>query len=241
MVLAPEHPLVDRITTDAQREAVDAYREQAASPGPGHAQEDGQDQDGRVHGWVRRQSRDQARTIPVWIADYVLMEYGTGAIMAVPGHDERDFEFATQFDLPIVRVVAPAGEDAAAPLAEAYTGPGVLVNTGEFDGLGVRRGQVARHRSGWRGRGWARRAINYRLHDWTIIAAALLGSAHPHPVLRRVRRGPRARGPAARAAARWSRTSSRTRRAISPAGAARGVVRHGLPVVRRAARAAKRT
>jgi leucyl-tRNA synthetase len=179
MVLAPEHPLVDRLTTDAQREAVDAYRKQASS------------QD-----LVTRKKTDKSKTgvwtgghavnpatkqeIPVWIADYVLMEYGTGAIMAVPGHDERDFEFATQFGLPIVRVVAPEGADADAALAEAYTGPGVLVNSGEFDGLGVDDGK-SRVTEWLAGMGLGEKRINYRLHDWTISRQRYWGP--PIPIL----------------------------------------------------------
>src|SRR5688572_16053891 len=166
MVLAPEHPLVEQLTTDGQRAAVDEYRRQASA------------QD-----LVTRKKTDKTKTgvwtggyavnpatrqeVPVWIADYVLMEYGTGAIMAVPGHDERDFEFARQFGLPIVRVVAGEGEDADTALAEAYTGPGRLVNSGRFDGMEVAesKGAVTEWLAGM---GLGEQRINYRLHDWTI-------------------------------------------------------------------------
>ena len=136
MVLAPEHPLVERLTTPAQREAVTAYRAAAAAKDlvarkTGDKEKTGVATGGHV---VNPATGEQ---IPVWIADYVLMDYGTGAIMAVPGHDERDFAFATKFGLPIVRVVAPAGGEADAPLEEAYVDnvAGVLVNSGAFDGL----------------------------------------------------------------------------------------------------------
>jgi leucyl-tRNA synthetase len=179
MVLAPEHPLVEQITTDAQRAAVDEYRRQASA------------QD-----LVTRKKTDKTKTgvwtggyavnpatkeeIPVWIADYVLMEYGTGAIMAVPGHDERDFEFAQQFDLPIVRVVAGEGDAADSPLAEAYTGPGRLVNSGEFDGMEV--AESKRAVTEWlAGMGLGEQRINYRLHDWTISRQRYWGP--PIPIL----------------------------------------------------------
>ncbi|HEX5725556.1 MAG TPA: leucine--tRNA ligase [Longimicrobiaceae bacterium] len=181
LVLAPEHPLVERITAPERREAVEAYRRQVA----------GQD-------LVTRKKTDKGKTgvdtggravnpatgeeIPVWIADYVLMEYGTGAIMAVPGHDQRDFEFATQFGLPVVRVVAGPGEDADTPLAEAYTDnqAGRLVSSGRFDGLGHRAGCDAI--VAWLAeRGLAERRVNYRLHDWTISRQRYWGP--PIPVL----------------------------------------------------------
>ena len=110
MVLAPEHPLVDRLTTaaaDGRRRRLSSAGRKQERDGP---HQPGQDQDRRVHRRRLRSIRSMDESIPVWIADYVLMGYGTGAIMAVPGHDERDFEFARAFDLEIIRVVATSAE-----------------------------------------------------------------------------------------------------------------------------------
>jgi leucyl-tRNA synthetase len=177
MVLAPEHELVDELTTDAQRSAVEDYRSDVA----------GRD-------LVERQKTDKEKTgvftggfcinpvtgqpIPIWIADYVLMGYGTGAIMAVPGHDERDFEFATTFELPITRVIAAQGEDASSPLAEAYAGDGVLVNSGDFDGLSVddaKRAIVDQLAQ----QGLAEAKTNFRLHDWCVSRQRYWGPPIP--------------------------------------------------------------
>jgi leucyl-tRNA synthetase len=177
MVLAPEHPLVGAITTAEHRGEVEAYQAAAAKMD-----------------LVSRQKVDKTKTgvftgafclnpatnepIPVWIADYVLIEYGTGAIMAVPGHDQRDFEFAQVFDLAIPRVVAGPGDDAQTPLEEAYVGDGVLVNSGHFDGLPWREG--ARAIVEWlEKRDLAEAQINYRLHDWCISRQRYWGPPIP--------------------------------------------------------------
>src|SRR5688572_6251370 len=148
MVLAPEHPLVDALTTPDRRAEVEAYRKAAASKDLVSRKVGDREKTGVFTGG-HAINPATGKPIPVWIADYVLMEYGTGAIMAVPGHDERDFEFAKKFDLPIVRVVAEGGasqqghpersEGAEAPLDTAYTDneAGVLVNSAQFEGLPV--------------------------------------------------------------------------------------------------------
>ena len=106
-MLSPEHPLVDTLTTVEQRDEVDAYKKRAASQDI-VSRKTSKEKTGVFTGAFAINPATQ-QPIPIWIADYVLMEYGTGAIMAVPGHDERDFEFAKVFDLPIVRVVHAKG------------------------------------------------------------------------------------------------------------------------------------
>src|SRR5690606_10165178 len=118
------------------------------------------------------------KPVEIWIADYVLMEYGTGAIMAVPGHDERDFEFAKQFGLPIVRVIAGPGDDADTKLDEAYVGEGRLVNSGEFDGVHS-IDAIARITDWLAEQGVAERKVNFRLHDWCISRQRYWGPPIP--------------------------------------------------------------
>ncbi len=132
MVLAPEHPLVAELTTDEQRAEVEAYVTQAARQTEIDRMAVDKEKTGVFIGAYAINPVNNER-IPIWIADYVLMTYGTGAIMAVPCGDERDFEFATKYNLPIPVVVAPKDWDGQ-PFTEAYTGPGTMVNSGSFTG-----------------------------------------------------------------------------------------------------------
>ncbi len=116
--------------------------------------------------------------LPVYIANFVLMEYGTGAIMAVPGHDQRDFDFATKYHLPIVRVIAPSATDADAPLTEAYSGDGVCVNSDFLDGAPVEAAKkevIARAQAG----GWGQGKIVWRLRDWGVSRQRYWGTPIP--------------------------------------------------------------
>ena len=177
MVLAPEHPLVDAIATGAQRAQVDRYRDEVAKRDVVDRKKVEKEKSGVFTGGYCINPVNDAR-IPIWIADYVLMDYGTGAIMAVPGHDERDFEFAQRFGLPIVRVIAGVGESANTPLPEAYAGDGSLVNSGRFDGKSVTDGKRAIVES-LAQRGVGESKINYRLHDWCVSRQRYWGPPIP--------------------------------------------------------------
>ena len=172
LVLAPEHPLVDELTAVEQRSAVKAYQRDVQSKDIVSRRVGDKTKTGVFIGsYARNPATGEA--IPIWIADYVLMEYGTGAIMAVPAHDKRDFEFATQFKLPIRQVVAVEGET-----LPSVSENGVLINSGAFDGAPCLEG--ARKIVAWlSGRGLATPRVQYRLHDWCISRQRYWGPPIP--------------------------------------------------------------
>ncbi|NNE70683.1 MAG: leucine--tRNA ligase, partial [Rhodothermales bacterium] len=175
MVLAPEHPLVDAISTPAQAEAVASYRQKAARQSDRDRMIDSKTKTGVFTGGFAINPVNGER-IPVWIADYVLMGYGTGAIMAVPGQDTRDWEFAEVFDLPIVRTVQPPADFEG----KAYTGQGPAINSGFLDGLHIEDAKT-RMIDWLEEHGHRRRAITYKLRDWLFSRQRYWGE--PFPIL----------------------------------------------------------
>ena len=184
MVLSPEHPFVQRLTQPEQAEAVRAYCQQAARKSDLDRTDLAKEKTGVFTGFYAANPVN-ARPIPVWIADYVLASYGTGAIMAVPSGDTRDFEFATQFDLPIVPVVDPgdeAGVDRDALLGgkAVFTGEGTAINSGEYDGLPTAEFKP-KIIADLVARGLGREAVNYKLRDWLFSRQHFWGE--PFPIL----------------------------------------------------------
>jgi len=173
MVLAPEHPLVAAITTAEQLEAVTAYQAGCASKSDMDRGDLNKDKSGIFTGAFAVNPVNGAK-IPVWIADYVMMSYGTGAIMAVPGHDERDFEFAKKFDLPVVQVVQPNhGED-----WQGFTAHGTAVNSGFLDGLATIEAK-AKIIDWLESNKLGKRRIQFKLRDWLFSRQRYWGEPFP--------------------------------------------------------------
>jgi len=175
MVLAPEHPLVEAITRPDRREAVLAYKKLAAAKSDLERTDLAKDKSGVFTGAFAINPANGER-VPIWVADYVIMGYGTGAIMAVPAHDERDFEFARRYELPIVSVIEPAGAPSAAALP--YTGAGLLANSGSYTGL---ESPVAIRKitEDLASRGAGKFAVNYKLRDWLFSRQRYWGEPIP--------------------------------------------------------------
>jgi len=176
MVMAPEHPLVEQITTSEQRSAVEQYVDAARHQTEIERLSTEKEKTGVFTG-AYAINRLNGNRVPIFIADYVLRSYGTGAVMGVPAHDERDFAFAHKYNLPIIVVVSPPnwnGEE----LAEAYVEEGTQVNSGPFDGLPTARGKqaIADHIEQ---KGWGKRTISYRVRDWLISRQRYWGTPIP--------------------------------------------------------------
>ena len=176
IVLAPEHPLVAKVTTDEWREAVETYLEQAHLQTEIERLSTEKEKTGVFTGAYAVNTLNGER-VPILVADYVLLSYGTGMVMGVPAHDQRDFEFAKKYDLPIRVVIAPPEWDGS-ELEEAYLGEGTQVNSGEFDGLpsSVGMEKIADHVEALELGG---RAVNYRMRDWLISRQRYWGTPIP--------------------------------------------------------------
>ena len=173
MVIAPEHQLIDQITTDAQREAVEAYRAIAKHKSDMERTSLNKEKSGVFTG-AYAINPATGKEIPIWAADYVLATYGTGAIMAVPGQDERDWEFAEMYDLPIIRTVKPPENFEG----KAYTGEGPAINSGFLNGLGV-AGAKSRIIKWLEAEGKGEHKINYKLRDWLFARQRYWGEPFP--------------------------------------------------------------
>ena len=186
MVLAPEHPLVDSLTTDDRRRSMEDYRAIASGRSELERMETDREKTGVFTGGYAINPVNQEQ-IPVWIADYVLLSYGTGAIMAVPAHDQRDFEFARQFGLEVAPVIQPVGAEplSGETMTDSYVGPGVMVNSGPIDGIetteakGRANPSVAAAIDWLEENGQGSEAINYRLRDWLISRQRYWGAPIP--------------------------------------------------------------
>jgi len=171
MVLSPEHPLVEKLTTEEQRSAVHAYQKEASAKSDVDRMVEDREKTGVWTGSYAINPVNDAK-IPIWIADYVLMGYGTGAIMAVPAHDQRDFEFARKFDLSVKVVVQPEGDELDGDtMTEAWPGDGVMVHSGPLNGVPAGKGAgqsvekaIAHLESTNKGKG----TTTFRLRDWLI-------------------------------------------------------------------------
>jgi leucyl-tRNA synthetase len=182
MVMSPEHPLVDTIATDDNKASVEAYKDQASKKSDLDRTDLAKDKTGQFTGAYAINPVNDEK-IPIWISDYVLISYGTGAIMAVPAHDERDFEFATKFELPIIQVVQPDNAEDAKLCEEGklcFSGDGTAINSGEFTGL--RTPEFKEKISAWLAKkGLGEKAVNYKLRDWLFSRQRYWGE--PFPIL----------------------------------------------------------
>lgn len=178
LVVAPEHPLVPRLVKGKENEEtildfVNQMRKQSEIE---RTSTDAEKVGYPTGAYARHPLTGEL--IPIWVANYVLMDYGTGAVMGVPAHDERDFQFATKYDLPIRPVIRPLDQELKQPLTEAYTGEGVLFSSGQFDGMNNRKAirEIANYLAE---QGLGKWSVNYRLRDWLISRQRYWGTPIP--------------------------------------------------------------
>ena len=189
MVFSPEHPLVDKLTTPEHQAAVVEYKAQAARQSDIEREAADKEKTGVFTGAYATNPVNQER-IPIWIADYVLMSYGTGAIMAVPAHDERDFAFARKYGLKVIPVIQPEGASHDSPLKgdtmeAAHEHEGIMINSGPFNGTratndkGMKNPAIKAVIEWLEERGIGKRAVNYRYRDWLISRQRYWGAPIP--------------------------------------------------------------
>ena len=174
VVLSPEHELVDKLTSSQAKDAVESYRREAAKKSDIERMNESREKTGVFTG-AHAINPATGEKVPVWIADYVLTGYGTGAVMAVPAHDERDHEFANKYDLPIVRVIDKPENSTQSGV---YTGEGRVVNSGHFDGR--QSSEVRENIVEWlESNGSGRSKTTYKIHDWLISRQRYWGAPIP--------------------------------------------------------------
>ncbi len=176
LVLAPEHPLTARVTTEDQKAAADTFIKEVALQSEIDRTAEDKPKRGIPTGG-KAINPFSGEEIPIWIADYVLYEYGTGAVMGVPAHDTRDFKFATEYQLPIKIVIV---DDDETPLTEAYTEPGIMINSESFNGMDSIKGKAAIIQAA-ENSGCGKARVQYRLRDWLISRQRYWGA--PIPVI----------------------------------------------------------
>lgn len=177
MVLAPENPIVDNLTLPENKEAVQNYIEQAKKKSEIERTSTVKEKTGVPIGACVINPFNN-KEVPIWIADYVIQEYGTGAVMMVPGHDSRDFEFARKYNLPIIEVIRHPGKNNDSPLSEAYVDPGIMINSGQFNSLPSEEGK--NKITEWaQENACGRMKIEYRLRDWLVSRQRYWGAPIP--------------------------------------------------------------
>ena len=175
MVLSTEHPIVKEITTAEYKDAMDKYCYEASTKSNVSRMTD-KEKTGVFTGSYGINPLNGAKT-PIWVSDYVLADYGTGAIMCVPAHDDRDFEFAKKFDLPIIQVISKDGKEVE-NLTEAYTEPGIMINSNEFNGM---KSEDAKKKvpDYMEEKGFGKKTVNFKLRDWVFSRQRYWGEPIP--------------------------------------------------------------